>query len=198
MWASECQYVPKKNVNLKEELERAIATTRLAPRFKNARALESIKGFGIPLGSKKFPLSGDHFLLTGDAASLVDPVSGEGIANALRSGRFAADHIQKALKADRFDASFNKAYDNRLYKAIWAELRISRFIQKLFTSPKRVEWVTRLISTNKTVQRTIDRWLFDDHFMTHWNEPSYYWRKWTGRKKNPIDTSDPVSVLQQK
>ena len=193
------EYVSKKNVNLKEELEKAIAThPRLAPRFKNARALESIKGFGIPLGSKKFPLSGDHFLLTGDAASLVDPVSGEGIANALRSGRFAADHIQKALKADRFDASFNSSYDKRLYKAIWAELRISRFIQKLFTSPKRVEWVTRMISQNKVVQRTIDRWLFDDHFMTHWNEPSYYWRKWTGQKKNPIDTSDPVSVLPQK
>jgi hypothetical protein len=36
----------------------------LAERFKDATPLETVKGFGLPLGSKKRNLSGERFLLT--------------------------------------------------------------------------------------------------------------------------------------
>jgi len=48
-------------------------------RFKNAERIGKIEGFGLPLGSRKVPMSGDRFMLCGDAASLIDPLSGEGI-----------------------------------------------------------------------------------------------------------------------
>ncbi|HBY67892.1 MAG TPA: geranylgeranyl reductase, partial [Flavobacteriaceae bacterium] len=103
----------------------------LKSRFKNAKPLETIKGFGLRLGSKKKQLSGDHFLLLGDAANLIDPFTGEGIGNAIRSGRIAAEHIKKAFKERRFDADFNKKYDTNIYQAMWNELRVSKSLQNL-------------------------------------------------------------------
>jgi flavin-dependent dehydrogenase len=51
----------------------------------------------LPLGSKKRVISGNNFLLTGDAASLIDPFTGEGIGNAMYSGMLAAAHIQNCI-----------------------------------------------------------------------------------------------------
>lgn len=176
------KYVAEKNVNLRNELDKALKShPRLAHRFANATPMETVKGFGIPLGSKKFQLSGDHFLLTGDAASLVDPMTGEGIGNALRSGRFAAEHIIKALEENRFDAKYNKSYDKRIYDAMWAELRISRIFQKFFTSPKRVDRLTRFIKKNEKTHRKLNKWFLEDHLMTHWNKPSFYFKKLLGQ-----------------
>lgn len=175
------KFVAEKNVNLRKELDKALASHPvLAPRFENARPMESVKGFGIPLGSKKFPLSGAHFLLVGDAASLVDPMTGEGVGNALRSGRFAAEHIIKALQLQRFDAAFNKAYDKRIYKAMWSELRISRAFQKFFTSPNRVNKLTRFLKKNQKMHQKLNKWFLQDHLMTHWNKPSFYFKKLFG------------------
>ncbi len=172
------EYVALKNVNLKQELERAINHhPKISPRFKNAKPLEKVKGFGIPLGSKKFALSGNRFLLVGDAASLVDPMTGEGVGNALRSGRFAAEHILNALTLNKFDAKFNKAYDRRIYKALWSELRISRAFQKFFTNPKRVNWLTNFLIKNTKIHNKLNKWFLDDHFMTYWNKPSFYLKK---------------------
>ena len=100
--------VSQKRINLRETLDRLLSTDeRFRNRFQFAKALETVKGFGLPLGSKQRQLSGDRFLLTGDAASLIDPFSGEGIANAIRSGRVAASHIVKCFQKKNFSASFN-------------------------------------------------------------------------------------------
>ncbi|HZI23539.1 MAG TPA: geranylgeranyl reductase family protein, partial [Chryseolinea sp.] len=101
----------KKKINLKDTLARLIGShPALMERFRHARPLETVKGYGLPLGSKKRVLSGNRFLLTGDAASLIDPFSGEGIANAIRSGRIAAAHIFKCFESNDFSESFNEQY----------------------------------------------------------------------------------------
>ena len=103
--------VSKKKVNLKEVMVNLLQThPHLVERFKNAKPLETIKGYGLPLGSKKRSISGNRFLLTGDAAALIDPFSGEGIANAIRSGRVAAEHCAACVKANNFSASDSIGY----------------------------------------------------------------------------------------
>ena len=99
-------HISKKKVNLKETLQKLITShPDLKDRFANAIPLETVKGYGLPIGSKKRNISGDRFLLTGDAACLIDPFSGEGIANAVRSGRLAAAHAIEAIKANDFSAA---------------------------------------------------------------------------------------------
>lgn len=136
--------VSRKKMNLKTILNDLITNTAyLSDRFRNAKPLEAAKGYGLPLGSKKRKISGDRFLLMGDAASLIDPFTGEGIGNAIRSGRVAADHIVKAFKGNTFSASFNAAYDREIYRRMWSELKVSHALQKLCRYPQLFNSVVR-------------------------------------------------------
>ena len=69
----------------------------LAARFATAKQEGPIGAWVIPNGSHMRPSSGDGWVLVGDAASLVDPFSGEGVGNALVSGQMAAKTIDEAL-----------------------------------------------------------------------------------------------------
>lgn len=150
--------ISKKNINLKEMLKTLVSTNPLLKeRFRHATPLETVKGYGLPLGSKQRSLSGDRFLLTGDAASLIDPFSGEGIANAIRSGRIAASHIIKSFEHHDFSKSFNTQYDKEIYRRMWKELKLSRGLQRLCQYPFIFNFIVRKANRNPEVQQ----WLVD-------------------------------------
>lgn len=111
---------------------------QISSRFRNAKQLESLKGGMIPICTSKTSISGNKFVLTGDAANLADPISGEGIGNAIRSGRIAAEHITKAFANNNFSAKFNLSYDQTIYKKMWREFQTNYFIQKLTRSEANV------------------------------------------------------------
>jgi geranylgeranyl reductase family protein len=65
------------------------------------------KGQYLPFGDfKKRPGKG-NILLAGDAAGLVDPITGEGIALAMESGDYAARAIHKALETQSPDTAID-------------------------------------------------------------------------------------------
>ena len=71
-------------------------------RFKEAIPMEKPKGWNLPLGNIKRENHGGGFLLLGDAAGLVDPFTGEGIGNAMVSGRIASEVAAKAKQKNIF------------------------------------------------------------------------------------------------
>ena len=145
--------VSKKKVNLKTTLQNLIKThPQLKDRFKDAKPLETIKGYGLPLGSKKRNISGERFLLTGDAAALIDPFSGEGIANAIRSGRVAAEHAINCCKEKNFSAVYNKAYDKEIYRRMWNEFKISTKLQKITKYQWLFNFVINRVNNSKRLQ----------------------------------------------
>lgn len=124
--------IAERKIDLKESLTRIIQEhPEVSKRFEHATALEDIKGFGLPLGSKKYSLSGNRYLLCGDAASLIDPFSGEGIETAMESGKFAAEYIMDAIGKDQFDAASMKAYDKRVYNKMWPNFKNHYLLQRL-------------------------------------------------------------------
>ncbi len=146
--------VSERKVNLKETLQNLLKThPHLRERFKDAKPLETIKGYGLPLGSKKRNLSGEKFLLAGDAAALIDPFSGEGIANAIRSGRVAAEHAVKCFEQNNFSAAFNKAYDREIYRRMWKEFKISRTLQYVVRYPVLFNFVIKKARQSKYLQQ---------------------------------------------
>lgn len=175
--------VAKKKVNLKETLATLLKThPHLQERFKEARPLETIKGYGLPLGSKKRRLSGERFLLTGDAAALIDPFSGEGIANAIRSGRVAAEHVQKCFAENNFSASFNKGYDKEIYRRMWNEFKISRTLQRLICYPRFFNFVVRKARQSKYVQKfLIDALANVEKKKKMLWKPAFYYRMFVNR-----------------
>jgi len=169
--------VSKKRANLKEDMLRAIAENpKINFRFKNAKLLGNIQGWGLPLGSKKRPLSGDGFLLVGDAGSLIDPFTGEGIGNAMYSGMLAADTIAEALKQNRFDATFLKNYDNTFYSRQWNELKLSHTLQKLCKFPWLFNYVVNKAHKNKTLRDTISCMFEDLDMRAKLRDPLFYFK----------------------
>ncbi len=176
--------ISKKKINLKQLMESIIQEHPLvAPRFEQAKPLEEPKGFGLPLGSKKKSLSGNRFLLLGDAASLIDPFTGEGIGNAMISGRIAAAHIENCLKEKRYDEVFNAQYDQAIYKKLSNELNISQRLQKMLNRPWLFNWIVRKANSNKHLHEFIEDMLDDPNQRKQITRFSFYYKLMFNPKK---------------
>ena len=137
--------IAKHKIDLKQCMDDIIhKIPEISHRFKFAEALEYPQGFGLPLGSKKYAISGNRYMLCGDAASLIDPFSGEGIETAMESGKFAAETAIKSLSENNFTASFLLQYDKRVYKKMWGNFTNHYWLQKILGN--RVWLINRLIS----------------------------------------------------
>jgi geranylgeranyl reductase family protein len=138
------QTIADKKIDLKQSLKKIVQEIpEVAQRFKNATALEQPIGFGLPLGSKKYTISGTRFMLCGDAASLIDPFSGEGIETAMESGKFAAEQVLKCFEKNDFSSVFIKSYDDRVYKKMWPNFRNHYYLQRLLSD--RVGLINTLV-----------------------------------------------------
>lgn len=169
--------VSKKHVNLKDDMLKAIANNpTIKHRFRNAKLIGNIQGWGLPLGSKKRPLSGNGFLLVGDAGSLIDPFTGEGIGNAMYSGMMAANFIADAVKENRFDADFLKSYDDAFYTRQWDELSLSHTMQKLCKYPWLFNFVVNKAHKNKTLRETISCMFEDLDLRAKLRNPLFYFK----------------------
>ncbi len=167
--------VSQQKIDLKQKLNELIQThPLLRKRFANAKPLEKIQGFGLPIGSKKRPVSGNRFLLLGDAASLIDPFTGEGIGNAIRSGRIAADHLIKSFDNQRFDSAYNKQYDKQIYYKMWQELRLSRALQNLLKYPKLFNFIVKKANRNSSIRTLISSMLTDIDLKKELLKPGFY------------------------
>lgn len=165
----------KRKVNLREKMLKIISDNpQIAPRFKNATLEDKIMGWGLPLGSKKRKLSGDGFIVTGDAASLIDPFTGEGIGNAMICGRFAAQAIKIALETGDFSAAALAKYDEDVYRYLWSELKLSHTMQKLCKYPWLFNAVVNKASKNKTLQETISCMFEDLDMRAKFSNPMFY------------------------
>jgi len=62
-----------------------------------------VVGYRLRAEFKQAPVIGDRILFAGEAAGLVNPLTGEGIDYALESGRIAAEDLAAALRRDALD-----------------------------------------------------------------------------------------------
>lgn len=123
--------VKKKDIKLKPLLERLVEHPRFRERFAGGRPLEKIRGWGLPLGSKPRPLAGAGWMLVGDAGSLIDPFTGEGIGNAMVSAEKAADWALRARETGDYSAAFLDGYRRDVMAYLGDELRLSHAMQRL-------------------------------------------------------------------
>jgi geranylgeranyl reductase family protein len=170
--------IREKKINLREQMLYAIKNNpQIAPRFANATMHGKIQGWGLPLGMEQQPISGDNFMLVGDAAALIDPFSGEGIGNALYSGMLAAAAIKEALDSKNFSGAFiKKAYDDVFYKRIGDELKISATLQRLCKYPWLFNFVVNKAAKSASLRNTISCMFSDMDLREQLSKPSFYLR----------------------
>jgi menaquinone-9 beta-reductase len=173
--------VSKRKLNLKKCLEEVLET-RFKDRFTHAELVGKIEGFGLPLGSKKRKLSGDNYILTGDAASLIDPLTGEGIANALLSGVVAAEKAAECLQKKDFSVQILRGYDERIYRMRGQEFKVSYWLQRQFRRAWFFNTLVALISKNQHLARTFAFVFTDINLKQQLRKPSFWWRVLTNKK----------------
>ena len=121
-------------------------------RFANATMIRgSNKGWQLPFGSPRKKESrqprrsaGCGIRLVGDAASLVDPFSGEGVGNALVTGEMAARHIVEGLTPE--------AYMEEMWAMLGPELTNSYRMQKLSRRAWLLNWFVAKASRKPALQ----------------------------------------------
>jgi flavin-dependent dehydrogenase len=170
--------VRKRKINLREQMLYAIKNNpNIALRFANANLTDKIEGWGLPMAVGRQPISGDNFLLTGDAASLIDPFTGEGIGNALYSGMLAADAIKKGLEANAFDTAFLKqAYDDVIFKHLGDEFKISATLQSLCRYPWLMNFVVNKAYKSPSLRNTMSCMFMDIDMRDKLRQPSFYFK----------------------
>lgn len=168
--------VKKKKVNLRAELDRIVASPQFRERFQNAECVDPTVGYGLPLGSKERVLSGDHYLLVGDAGHLIDPLTGEGIGNGVYSGFIAAELAEKCLAEQRFDAAFLRAYDVRVERVLRAELRLSYRLQQIMQIKWLTNFLTGIVANNPKIVEVLCRMYTDFELRKQLVKPSFWWK----------------------
>ncbi|MCB9230815.1 MAG: geranylgeranyl reductase family protein [Bacteroidia bacterium] len=164
-----------KKINLKKEMLRLIdSDPALKDRFADAKLESTIDGYGLPLGSEKRSLSGAGWMLVGDAASLIDPFTGEGIGNAMYSGYFAALQAQRCLESQDFSAKAMSQYDEEVYLRLWDELKLSKRMQELVKYPWLFNLVVNKATKSKTLSEMISCMFEDLDLRDRLKSPSFY------------------------
>lgn len=98
-------------------------------------AADGMKGHFLPFGDYKTRPGRGNVMLVGDAAGFVDPITGEGIAYALRSGQMAAMAAARALREDRcHDVAM-------IYRGYTREIRLSLRIARMLRPIVFARWM---------------------------------------------------------
>ncbi|HMQ48521.1 MAG TPA: geranylgeranyl reductase family protein [Saprospiraceae bacterium] len=172
----------KKKFNLRKELEWVINEhPAIKARFQHAERLGPVMGYGLPLGSKRRSISGDHYMLVGDAGHLIDPLTGEGIGNAFYSGFIAAEQVQQCLLKNDFSAAFLKAYDQRVDRVLGSEMRLSYKLQKMLAYPFLVNLLARIIAGNQRISAVISGMYNDFSLREQLAKPLFWVKMWFKR-----------------
>jgi len=128
-------YIQKHNINLIEEIESIISNhSKVQHKFTEATKVSSWRGWTIPFHFGNHKLSGNRFVLVGDAAGLANAFYKEGVGTGMMSGIIAAQNIAQCLESQDFSEVALKSYEadlkkefGKLLKFSHRALRIARF-----------------------------------------------------------------------
>jgi geranylgeranyl reductase family protein len=168
--------VKKQGVQLKDVLVECLQHPRVRERFDGAEMEGVTKGWGLPLGSKPRRMAGDGWMLVGDAASLVDPFAGEGIGNAMLSGRLAAETVVRAAESRKGTFDVLRAYPKNVMRELGGELRLSYAMQRLGNWKWLLNGVIRKGSRSPDLTRMMTGMFDDENQRRRLLSPLFYVR----------------------
>jgi geranylgeranyl reductase family protein len=116
-----------------------------------AEELEGVRGYRLPLRSPRSHLARGRAAVIGDAAGLVDPVSGDGMFEAFLSAKLAAETVTDLLqgRTDRLEP-YGEELTRRLATHLWASWGVKAALDRF---PR----TTFAIARSKIVWRTVER-----------------------------------------
>lgn len=133
----------------------------LKERFKSAELITPIQGGLIPYNDNLFDCYGEGFLLCGDAANLIDPISGGGIGSAMLSGHYAALQAKNCFKSNTFTVEETEKYAKNLKKRMGEETNIRLTLQQTISKHRWLLDVLAFIGRRAKMLDKIKTWYLD-------------------------------------
>lgn len=125
------------------------------PLLREATVAGPIRTWPLAFGWRGAPLSGAGALLAGDAASLVSPLSGSGIHNALASGISAGRTALGALRTGDCGAARLREHDRRCRRVLGWRLRLEARAQALLRAPDAFDRFGRAVTLVPGAERAL-------------------------------------------
>jgi len=170
------KYIKKQKIDLNQALTETINSPYFKDRFEGAEPMEKPAGWNLPVGSKRRKSYGNGFMLLGDAAGLIDPFTGEGIGNALYSAKYAVETARQAIDTDDLSEKFLSNYEDKLWKIIGNELKVSTKLQKIGKYRFLLNLVINKASRNTEVSNIIAGMLANEVPRKRLANPLFYLR----------------------
>jgi geranylgeranyl reductase family protein len=114
----------------------------------------------IPAGIDRAVLSAGRVLFVGDAARATDVMTGEGIGQAVLTGRLAAEAIVEVGALQPEVARVR--YETEVRHHLFADHKMSVVLSKALAHRRGARGAIRLVGTNAWTRRNFARWMFED------------------------------------
>jgi len=148
-------FLKKRNTNIHQLLDNMLSGPALKSRMKNAKLEGKLSSFPLQVDYDKNGFRQGRVLFAGDAASLIFPLSGEGIAYALKSGKIAAEAIAAVYRNNAPEFSCLAQYETECRKTFKDFKQAIRLVE-LLGQPKVQHFFFSSASYNKKLgQRAI-------------------------------------------
>ena len=137
------------------------------------------RAWPIPARPDSLSAGGGRVLFVGDAARLADPMTGEGIGQALESARLAASAVVAwgALQPVRAATR----YEESVARGLGLDNRFAARLSSVLASPRGARASVRIAGTSSWTRRNFARWLFEDEPRAVMATPRRWHRSFLGR-----------------
>jgi geranylgeranyl reductase family protein len=165
----------KNRLSLKDLLFHLIQSyPHLKNRFINSTLSGKIEANRLPYYTSQCQVAGDHYMLLGDAARLIDPFTGEGIGNAMASGIYAAEVASGCIAGKDFSVDNTKNYQELIDSKLGRELALSLKLQVLARRQNLLNLVIGRASRNEKTRSLISEMLYNQDTKLKLSKPEFY------------------------
>jgi geranylgeranyl reductase family protein len=126
----------------------------------NAEPEAPHRAWPIPARMDQIALTAQRTLFVGDAAAVTDPMTGEGIAQALLTGKLAAAAV--ASRPNSPDLA-QEAYEQAVRSELLPDFHLAQLLGHLLRSEKGARGAVRAAGLTPWTRRHFVRWLFEDY-----------------------------------
>jgi geranylgeranyl reductase family protein len=124
---------------------------------------DRVRAWPIPTRYDPASLADGRVLFAGDAAAVVDPMTGEGIAQAIETGMLAAAAVADLRFTPADPRAVGDRYRRAVARALGADLRCASALQRLLARPLAARAAIRAVATSDWTRRSFARWMFEDY-----------------------------------
>jgi geranylgeranyl reductase family protein len=139
----------KMGKSLHQILDETLKSERFAWRFKKAKQVSEWKEWGLSVLGKRRTCAGNGWVLCGDAGTFAMTFSGEGCGPSMRTGKIAAEAIDRCLTKGDVTHEGLKLYEENLWKILDPEVKGFRWLEFLLLNEPIYNWVIKKASKNK-------------------------------------------------